>query len=99
MRDVGAGVKGMGACLPLFSWGTALGMVLGGGGSLVLSKRDGGVLGRTLAGGRGGRNVLFGGSEGCDVKAFHFSQGPIKHEEKIQFNRDNLINCKPSCMC
>lgn len=50
-------MKGMGACLPLFSWGTALGMVWREvGGLLVLSKRDGGVLGRTLGGGRRGKN-------------------------------------------
>lgn len=57
-------MKRTGACLPLFSWGTALGMGLRGftgGRGVVLSKRDGGVLGRTFE--VGGRNFIFGGSE------------------------------------
>lgn len=80
-------MRGAGACLPLFSWGAALGMVHGGGGgSLVFSKRDGGVLGRRV------KMRYLGKVEGCVVLhcplsarlVFILSEGPIKHEKECE---------------
>lgn len=81
MRHVGAGVKGTGACLPPFSWDTALGMAWG---RVACSFKGWGSFGE-----EGGTVIYLG-----EVKVSHFSPGPITHEEKLQFNRDNLINYK-----